>query len=570
MKKFFNNILSLKYWWLLLIVLFVTVNFLASVFHTRFDLTKEKRYSISQTTKNIVKGLNDEAEVEVFLKGDLPSGFKKLANSTAEFLQLLKENNTAHFNYKFISPDDEIETGKTYGDSLAAMGVTPINLTVQIKQGQQSNLLFPVAVVKYKGQQSIINLYPESKRIVSYAEMNSAETMMEYEFTKTLDALINPEKPLIAYSIGNKEPVAAETFSLQQVTVKDYELHTFNINAQSFIPDTFKVLMIVKPSLKFTEEEKLKIDQYVMHGGKLLCFIDNLYAEQDSLQYKNELTAFDRGLDLTDLFFQYGVRINDDLVMDLQCDFMPFAVGGTRENPQYEFLHWNYYPLFEPKSTSTITKNLGLVAARFVNSIDTVKAAGIKKTVLLSSSNNSRILGTPAIISLNENRNTPEDEMFKKKDIPVAVLLEGKFSSLFKNRFSNQTIDTLKTKGISFAGENGKENKMIIVSDGDIVLNDFSKKQGPLQMGMNLYTANSQYEYPFANKDFLQNCLEYLTGKQGIIETKNKDLVLRLLDSKKMNDQKTMWQIINIAAPLLLIILYGFVYQQLRRKKYAA
>ncbi len=309
-----------------------------------------------------------------------------------------------------------------------------------------------------------------------------------------------------------------------------------------------------------------------MRGGKLLFFIDALIAEQDSLRYSNksETIAFDRNLNLTDLLFKYGVRINPSLVMDLQCDFLPFVVGGSADNPQFEFMHWNYYPLFEPKGNHLINKNLGLVAGKFVNSIDTITTPGITKTVLLSSSPNSRVISTPALISLNENRNAPEDAKFKQHDIPAALLLEGKFTSLYRNRISKAQADTLNAIGVPFRDQSAENNKMIIVGDGDMALNDVSPSQGPLPLGMNFYTAGSQYEYTFANKEFLLNCMEYLVNKPAIIETRNKDIVLRLLDTKKVEEKKTLWQFINIALPVLLVILSGFIYQQIRKRKYAS
>jgi gliding-associated putative ABC transporter substrate-binding component GldG len=328
------------------------------------------------------------------------------------------------------------------------------------------------------------------------------------------------------------------------------------------------VLIIVKPSLQFNDAEKLKIDQYVMRGGKILWFIDNLYAEADSLSIKSQLIAYDRNLNLQDLLFNYGVRINPDLIMDLQCDFLPFAVGGNASNPQYEFLHWNYYPLFESRNNHTINKNIGLVAGRFVNSIDIVGKSEVKKTSLLQSSANSRTISTPALISPNENRNAPEDVLFKQHDIPAAILLEGRFNSLYKSRVSKAQMDSLEKYG-GFRKES-EENKMIVVADGDMVLNDVSPKTGPVPMGVNLFTVGSQYEYQFANKDFLLNCLEYLTSKSNIIETRNKEIVLRLLDMKKVESEKTKWQFINIALPVLIVILFGFIYQQLRKRKYAA
>ncbi|MDZ4808323.1 MAG: gliding motility-associated ABC transporter substrate-binding protein GldG [Bacteroidota bacterium] len=572
MKKGIEKIFASKFWWLLLLVVLFAVNYLASAFHARFDLTKEKRYTLSKATKDLLKNLDDDVQIEVFLKGQFPAGFKKLATTTDEFLGLMKDRNGSKVHYRFISPQDEMPeaNGKRYEDTLAGLGANPINLTVQVKAGEESKRVYPVALVKYKDRQALVNLYGGGKRAIGAEELNSAEALMEYQFAKTLDGLINPSKPLVAYSTGNGEPTDYHTFDLQQTLQKDYKLFTLDINQQKFIPDTIKVLLIVKPTVQFTEDEKLKIDQYIMRGGKVLWFIDNLIAEQDSLRYKPETIAFDRNLNLTDMLFKYGVRINTDLVMDLQCDFIPLAVNGNSETPQFEFVHWNYYPLFESNGNHTINKNTGLIAARFANSIDTIATPGIMKTVLLASSSNSRIISTPALISLNENKNAPEDEKFKKNAIPVAYLLEGKFTSLFRNRASQSQIDSIAASGSSFMEGNRQDNKMIVVGDGDILLNDLSPKEGPLPMGLNFYTVGSQYEYQFANRDFLLNCMEYLVNKPGIIETRNKDIVLRLLNTQKVEEQKTTWQFINIGLPVLLVLLFGWVYQQVRKRKYAA
>jgi gliding-associated putative ABC transporter substrate-binding component GldG len=573
MSKPLQKLLGSKYWWIFLLIILVLVNFLASIAHSRLDLTKEKRYTLTNATKSLLNSLDDKVEIDVFLEGEFPSGFRKLANSTKEFLQLLKERNSSMISYRFISPLENLPgEERTYEDSLVAMGAGAINLTVKVKSGEENRRVYPVALVRYKGQQSLVNLYSGGKRMISAVELNSAEAMMEYQFAKVLDRLTHPQKPLIAYSFGNGEPHPTDqrTFALQSAVYQDYQLFTFNLNTQAAIPDTFKVLMIVKPTIQFTESEKLKIDQFVMRGGKLLLFADALIAEQDSLKFKTETIAYDRDLNLTDLLFRYGMRINASLLMDLQCDFLPFQAGGTPDNPQYEFLHWNYYPLFEPKGNHTITKNLGLVAGRFVNPIDTIATPGISKTPLLTSSANSRILSTPVLISLNENRNVPQDEKFNQKDIPVAYLAEGRFTSLFRNRISRLQSDSLNAMGIPFLENSLADNRMIIVGDGDMMLNDVSAKNGPLPLGVNFYTVGSQYEYQFANREFLLNCLEYLVSNPTISETRNKDIVLRLLDTQKVEEQRSTWQLINIALPVLLIIVFGSVYQQVRKRKYAS
>lgn len=584
MKNILDKLLASKFGLLGLIAILVAINILSSLVYTRFDLTREKRYTLSRATRELVLNLDDDVQIDVFLKGEFPAGFRKLAGSTKDFLQLLKDRNGSRIHYRFISPEDKMPDAElSYGDSLVALGAVPINLTVQKKAGESSNIIFPVALIHYKGKQSLVNLYPGASSRISQEEINSAEALMEYQFAKALDKISKDRKPGIAYSTGNGEPTDSRPYDITQTLSTDYQFGTIDLKKEGAIPRDIDVLMIVKPSATFTEDEKFKIDQFVMNGGRLLCFIDNLIAEQDSLAFQAETIAYDRNLNLTDLFFRYGLRINTDLVMDLQCDMIPFVVGGSAGNPQYEFLHWNYYPLLTPAAGQMLTKNLGYVAGQFVNSIDTIKVDGVKKTALLVSSPNSRTISTPALISLNENKNVPQDEKFKQNAIPVAMLLEGKFTSLFKNRATKAQVDSLAQSGSQFLAQSG-DNKMIVVADGDMVLNQYISDGGPggqivpLPMGWNRYTYGEyqkQSEYgrlfiPVANREFLLNCIEYLVNDPAIIETRNKDIVLRLLDSQKVKENRGFWQFINIGLPVLLVIVAGFVYQQLRKRKYAS
>lgn len=582
MKNVSGKILASKYGWLLLLLILLAVNFLASVFHSRIDLTKEKRYTLSRASRDLLTSLDDELHIDVFLKGEFPAGFRKLANSTEEFLQLLKDRNSSKVSYRFISPEEKMPgTDTAYAVYLERMGAVPINLTVQKKAGQNVNIIYPVAVMEYKGKRSLVNLYPGASGRISQEEINSAEALMEYQFVKSIDKLTNEKKTSIAYAVGNGQPTDWRTYDLVQSLEIDHDFRMFNLQTQSVIPDDVGVLLIVKPTIQFTEEEKFKLDQYVMRGGKLLCFIDNLIAEQDSLSGKIETIAYDRNLNLTDFFFRYGLRINTDLIMDLQSDMIPFIVGGSRENPQLELLHWNYFPLLNTNSSKL--NNLGYIGGKFVNSIDTIKVAGIVKTPLLVTSLNSRTISTPALISLNENRNLPQDEKFKQKDIPVAMLLEGKFTSLYKSRASQAQRDSLKAMGFSFLSEGKKDSKIIVVADGDIVLNEMIRNPEtgepiPLPMGWNKHTYDeyeNQTQYaktfvPVANRDFLLNSMDYLVNNPAITATRNKDIVLRLLDSQKIKENKLLWQFINIGLPVLLVIIFGLIYQQLRKRKYTA
>jgi gliding-associated putative ABC transporter substrate-binding component GldG len=557
------------FWLLIVLVLLVAVNWAASVWHTRIDLTNEKRFTLSEPTKKLLKNIQEPVVIDVFLKGNYPSGFRKLAASTADILQEFKEVAGNKIQYNFISPDDSVEgTEVTYGDTLRAMGLTPINLTSQVKEGQQQQFVYPVALVNYKGQTAPVILYQGKTPLISSTELNSSEAMLEYNLANVIAKLSQAEKPVIGYAIGNGEPMPRQyiTYDMVENVLKPgYNFFTFNPNTQPVIPDEFKVLLIVKPATPFSDEVKLKLDQYVMRGGKLLMFIDRLNAEMDSFQVNNEVVAYDRDLKLNDLFFKYGIRVNPDLVMDLQCDYLPFDVNG---NGQFEFLPWNYFPVLESKSNHPVNKNLGFVAGRFVNSIDTVEAEGIKKTVLLSSSANARTIATPALISAKENVLAPDDEKFKRANIPVAVLLEGKFHSLYANRVSQAMSDSLEKYGQVFLPQNINDNKMIVVADGDIVLNAVVKGNQPIPMGMNPFTYGTPREFPFANRDFLQNSLDYLINENNLSEAKAKDYVVRLLDTKKVNAEQNTWQLINIAVPVIAVILFALVFQWIRRRKY--
>ncbi len=568
MKKTLNKIWNSKFWLVITLIAIVALNWLASLYHTRIDFTNEKRFTLSFPTKKVLQKLDDVVQVDVFLKGEFPSGFKKLAISTNEILGEFKDIAGKKLQYRFISPDETVDGSNViWSDTLSALGFYPINLTSQVKAGQQQQNIYPVAFVHYKENVLPVILYQGKTKAITYPEINSAEVMMEYNFISTIDKLLQKEKPVIGYTVGNGEPTGYQVEDLVRNTLQqEYRFYTINPNTQPAIPAEFKVLFVVKPTERFTDEAKLKLDQYVMNGGKIIFFLDKLNAELDSLKSKTgEVVAYDRGLELNDLLFKYGARINSDLVMDLQCDFLPFDVSG---NDQFELLPWNYFPVFESRSNHMINKNLGFVSGRFVNSIDTVEAAGIKKTILLSSSPNARSIATPALVSVLENVNASENEKFKKANIPVAVLLEGKFQSLFSNRLSKAMHDSLQSIGAVYMSQCISDNKMIVVADGDIVLNSVVKGNQAIPMGFNPFTFGSQREFAFANKDFLQNCLDYLINSSNLSEARAKDYTLRLLDKKKVESGKSTWQLINILVPVLLILLFALGYQYVRRRKY--
>jgi len=563
-----KRLLSSPYSWILLLVLLVLINWLAALWPMRLDLTAEKRYTLSTPTKKLLGLLEAPAQVDVLLSGEMPAGFRKLANSTNDLLTEFKSYGKTKFQFRFSKPGEGMnDTAKAIlYDSLSRLGLHPTNIKAQTKEGEGSEerLVFPGAVIRYKGRTTAIDLLQGVSSTGGLESLNKAEALLEYKFANAIHQLSIDTVPVVGYLAGNGEPLTDQVKDLiEGVLAKNYVARILPIDSVPVIPPVFKALVITKPTSKFSEEQKLKLDQYVMHGGKLLWMVDNLYAEMDSLlRVQNEFIAFDRGLNIEDQLFKYGVRINLDLVQDLNADNNPSVVGTVGGRPQIELLPWLYFPLLTNSNGHPIAKNLDYVLAQFPNSIDTVAAPGIKKTILLHTSSRSRVLPSPAKVSWQRLQTEEDFNTFNKSAIPVAVLLEGNFHSLYSNRVSEEQQAMLNAGGQHFESQS-PPNKMIVIADGDIALNAVTQKEGPLPMGMNPYT-----KYQYANKDFIQNSIEYLVDESGILETRAKDYTLRLLDKKKLEDDKTRWQLINIVAPVLLILVFGYTYQWWRKKKY--
>lgn len=562
-----KSIVSSKYSLVYLLIALIAVNYIAAQVHYRFDLTKEKRYTLSNPTKKLLRNLNDKVNVTVFLDGDMPAGFKKLSNSTRELLQEFKEYGTGNIHFSFKRPGTDSTIGFTM-DSLIRMGLRPTNVRVQAKEGEgeEQRYLFPGAVISYKDRIQSVDFLQGQDMQGGINSLNNSEALLEYKLISTIQKVTTDTVPLVGYLIGNGEPMTYNVVDLINRTLRqNYRFSFLPIDSFPVIPRFFDALIVVKPTLPFNDEQKLKLDQYVMNGGKLIWMIDRLYAEMDSLMRKqSDFVAFDRNLNLEDLLFKYGVRINADLVQDLQCDKVPLVVGNFGDKPQMELTNWPYFPLLSSYSDHPITKNLNQVLSIFPNSIDTIKTPGINKTVLLATSASSRTLVTPAMVSLNSVKTEEDLKTFNKSYVPVAVLLEGKFSSLYSNRLSKEKLDTLSNiYNQPFLASAPVSNKMIVVSDADIVSNVFSQQQGPLEMGFNQFT-----QVQYANREFILNCIEYLTNSSGVLETRSKEYSLRLLDAKKIDSNKTFWQVINVGLPVLLVLLFGFFYQASRKRKY--
>jgi gliding-associated putative ABC transporter substrate-binding component GldG len=564
-----NKILASKLWWLFLLIVLIGLNYLASVVHTRVDLTQEKRYTLSPATKKLIKGLHDKVTVTVFLSGDMPAGFKKLSNSTREMLQEFKELGGSNIQFKFEKPGEGLSDAdkEKMQSHLDTLGLKPTNIKVTAKAGeaQEERLVYPGALIKYKEREVAVDLLQGQDMTGGIQSLNNAEALLEYKMARSIQKITTDTVPAIGYLVTSDKQLTYNVSDLIDRTLRqEYRFGFVPIDSVPVIPTVFDALLIVKPVTPFTETQKLKIDQYIMQGGKVFWMVDKLYAEMDSLMRSHsDFVAYDRNLNLDDLLFKYGVRINGDLVQDLQCDKIPLVVGNYGNQPQMQLVPWPYFPTLSSYSGNPIAKNLDNVLSIFPNSIDTVKN-NIKKTVLLASSNRSRTLSTPAIVTLNSIKTEDDMKTFNQPFIPIAVLLEGRFSSLYTNRLSTGTLDTLA--GLykqPFRAATEKEGKMIVVSDADIVTNVVTANEGPLPMGFNHFT-----NYQYANKDFFLNCIQYLTDSSGILETRSKDFTLRLLDPQKTEEERVKWQLLSIGLPVVLVLLFGVVYQAVRKKKY--
>lgn len=578
-----KNLLQHKYWWAFLLVSFLAIIYLSTFVHYRFDLTAEKRFSLGSATKQLLKQVDSTITIKVFLTGDLPADYKKLSIAAEDLLYEFRDESPNSIKVIFDKPGEGMDDSARYRlyDSLQQMGVVfeqnDNTSATQDKATQQ--LIIPSAMVLYKNYKPIIvdlrssrtvfknfNVVDENPQPDKEATLNAAEALLEYKFANAIDKLTRKYVPAVAYAVGNGEPIDLTINDLGENLRNDYRLGIFNLKQAYPDPDLIDALLVVKPTQPFTDEDKLKLDQYIMHGGKIIWFVDKLYAELDSLMRSQaDLVAYDRNLNIDDILFKYGVRINGDLLQDLNCAKIPVVIGQNPDgSPRLQRIPWPYYPFLSANNNNPISKNLDRVLPIFPSSMDTVKAPGISKTILLASDTNSRSISSPAMVSLNSVKDDADFMQFNRSYVPVAVLLEGKFTSLFANRLTSFIKDSVaKALGKPFEPAAIKSTKQIVVSDADIVTNINSPTTGPMPMGEIPYE-----NYRFANREFLLNCVDYMVSNTGIFAARNKDFTLRLLDKKKVEDQKIKWQLINIAAPVALILLLGAVYLWSRKKTF--
>lgn len=554
-------------WWIIPLVIMLLVNIIASFIHGGIDLTEENRFTISTSTRQMIAGLKDPMTLTIYLKGDIPAGFKRLGNAANDMAETFRSISSGKIDVRFEHPGEGLsDTSRALlYDSLQRMGINPTNVKAQQKESERSEetLVFPGAILSGINGQVGIDFLEGQSNLNGLESLNNAEALMEYKLAKAILSLTREKIPVVGYLIGNGQPLDLSVYDLvEKVIRKDYGFSLVPIDSVKSIPIDFDALMIVRPLSSFSTQQKLKIDQYIMNGGKVLWAMDNLYANMDSLQRSSgSFVAFDLGLGLDDMLFKYGVRINRDLLQDLECDKVPSVIGNVGEKPQIELLPWPYAPLLRNPSGHPISRNLDHVLSSFPQTMDTVQAPGISKHMLLTSSGFSRTLQTPALVEWRSIRTESDLKKFDRSSLPAAILLEGKFRSPFTNRVTASDLASLE---LPFKEINEKDNSMIVLSDADIVLNAVSQQDGTLPMGMNNYTRQQ-----FANKDFISNCLFYLTGGQSIVEARGKTYRLRLLNMEELDQRKSFWRLFTLLLPLVFPVMLFFIYGFLRKHKYA-
>ena len=543
----------------ILLIAIVAVNFVSSLVYKRFDLTSDNRYTLSEASLNTIDNVESPIIVDVFLEGDFPSEFKRLQSETKQLLEEFSAyNNNIKFN--FINPMVDEANREVVIQQLSERGLTPLQLSVQESGKSSQEIIFPWALASYNNQTVKIPLVKNKIGASQQELVTNSVQHLEYAFADGFSKLVNPKKRKVAVLKGNAELEDKYIADFIKTLGAYYYTAAFTLDSVATNPrgtldklNTYDLIVAAKPTEAFTEKEKLVLDQFTMNGGKSLWLIDAVAMDKDSLYNESGKSyATTRDLNLTDFFFKYGVRINPVLVNDLYSAPITLAIGEGSQ-AQFQPVKWQYSPLAKNANNHPIVNNLNFVKFDFANQIDTLKN-NIKKTVLLKSSPLSKLDGTPKEISLELVTKEPIPSTYTKGNQNLAVLLEGEFTSVYNNRIKPFKLSKERNKSIP--------TKMIVIADGDVIKNDVGRT-GPQELGFDRWTGQT-----YGNKEFLLNAVNYLLDDDGLINIRSKEIAIAFLDQQKISAQKMKWQVINIALPLVLLALFGFVFNYFRKKKY--
>jgi gliding-associated putative ABC transporter substrate-binding component GldG len=536
-----------------------------SLLNLRLDLTEDRRYTLSGPTHEILSDIKNDIFIQVFLDGDIPIPMKRLKRSVKEMIDEFRIASGRKIDYEFINPSDEddVEKRESQYQYLINKGLIPVNIKASDAEGGSTQkIIFPGMIINSNGIEVPVNFLKNNQTLSAEQRFLSSLESLEYEMIQTIATITSDTVYKVAFIEGHEELSEIETADITLNMARFFTVDRGVIGGQPGILDNYAAVIVAGPEKEFSEPDKFVLDQYIMKGGKVLWLFEEVAVNNDSLVSGSTMGLY-RPLNLEDMLFRYGARVNPAVVQDLDCHTIRLMVmaGGTRQ--QVVDAPWVYYPRLLPAPDHPVTRNLNRVKGEFTNYIDTVGLDGsIKKKVLLHTSDYSRTLAPPVMISLREAETLPGDQAFSKSNLPVAVLLEGAFPSAFVNRpLSSLTDDT----NFTFI-KRSKATKMIVVADADIIRNEVRRSgvnEAPMPLGQDKYTGEL-----FGNRDFLLNCLNWMVDDKGIMELRSRELKLRLLNRMRVKDEKLQWQLINSLGPVLVVLIAGLLYNYFRRRKY--
>ena len=544
------------------IVGIIWLNIGAQYFYTRFDFTKEKKFTLHPSTRTILKDVTEPIIITVYLDGDLPAAFKRLKGATADLLNDYTAYAGNNIRYRFVNPIAGLsgEALDSTVNNLYQNGIEPTSLNIKNDDGFAQKIIFPMAVVEGKGLGYPVKLLQNLDAAGDYEEnINNSIQNLEYLFTSAIQKIHTGNHPRIGFTEGNAELNDSQLSDAINSLSDSYEVGRVNLDVidKSGL-DKLNMLIVAKPQKEFTEAQKYKINYFVMKGGSVLWSIDQVGAELDSMGKKAEQLAFNRKLNLDDMLFMYGARINYDLIADANCTEIPLSTGGSQG--QIQMAPWIYYPLLMPDTSSNLVKNIDGIRSEFVSTVDTIAIKGLKKSVLLQSSPFNKVFTTPKLLSLQMVAEQPNPREFASKPQTTGILIEGSFPSVFANR----AIPIGITESYAVPVQS-KPGKMVVLGDGDLFKNQVSSRDGSVfPLGFDRYTQRT-----FGNKALLLNLADYLSNDYNLIALRNKEVKIRLLDKAKLRTDKLTWQLVNIGLPLAMLISFATFQHYYRRRKYA-
>jgi len=561
-----NENIKIKAWLQFLITVagIIIITSLFSLFSLRIDLTEDKRYTLSKPTREILGEIRNDIFIQVYLDGEMPVPLKRLRRSVKEMLDEFRIASGRRIDYEFINPADtkDLQQREALYTALYNKGLNPVNIQAADGEGAKiQKMIFPGMIINYNNIEVPVNFLKNNPSISYEQRILHSMEGLEYEMIQTIATVSSDTIYKVAFLEGQNELAEPDVADITINLAKFFTVDRGSINAQPGILDNYAAVIIANPLQEFTEADKLVLDQYIMKGGKVLWLVEQVAVNSDSLATGETLGLY-RPLNIEDQLFRYGVRINPELIQDLDCMVIRMTVS-TGEQNQIVPAPWVYYPKLYPSHDHPVTKNLNRIKGQFVNTIDTVGLdPAIRKTILLSTSTQSRTLTPPVVIRLKEAEQLPDEQSYNRSHLPVAVLLEGIFPSAFRNRMTGSLI---KDKDFKVRNES-VETKMIVIADGDIIRNDVRRIGNtgtPYPLGQDRVTGEMM-----GNRDFIINCLNYLVDDHGIMELRSREMRLRLLDKARIRDEKVFWQLVNVTGPVLLVIIAGLIWSFIRKRIY--